>query len=92
MFDQQHLGDVEVSGACFVGNDVAISTSEESDPDDGTPATPALWSPATQTFAWRRQLDQTAKRFAVTDGERITVVHLGEPAMRGACFEQFGQS
>jgi hypothetical protein len=138
VFDPGNIADGEVSGACFVDDDIAISTSTEPGPDDAVPATLALWSPATQTFVWRRQLDQTAgdlvpmagdilalhnhprlyssatgdliaewpdletghadsaivwgktfsgparvavdqtgNRFAITDGDRITVVHLG---------------
>lgn len=128
----------EVSGACFVGEGIAIRTSAEPDPDEPVPAMLALWTPATRTFVWRRQLghavgdlvpmagnilalhdhprlyaaatgdliaewpglktghaesaivwdktftgparvavDQTNKRFATTDGDRITVVQLG---------------
>lgn len=138
VFDQGNIADEEVAGACFVGEDIAISTSAESDTEDEETHTLALWSPATRTFTWRRQLDltagdlvpmagnilalhdhprlyaaatgdliaewpdlatgladssivwdktfsgsarvavdQTGNRFAVTDGDRITVVHLG---------------
>lgn len=138
VFDQGDIADEEVTGACFAGEDIAISTSEESDAGTETADMLALWSPATRTFVWRRRLDhaagdlvpmtggilalhdhprlyaaatgdllaewpdletgradsaivwdrtfsgparvavdRTGTRFAVTDGDRITVVHLG---------------
>jgi hypothetical protein len=141
VFDLRGLVQAEVAGACFVDDDVVISTSaEQNDPDgpeDLAPNMLARWSTTSRTFAWRRQLDltagdvvplagnvlalhdhprlyeaatgeligewpdistghadssivwdrsfsgparvavdQTNQRFAVTDGERITVVHL----------------
>ncbi len=142
VFDLRGLVQAEVAGACFVGEDIAISTSAEPNepdgPEDLAPDMLALWSPATRTFTWRRQLDltagdlvpmagnilalhghprlyaaatgdligewpdlatghadsaivwdktfsgparvavdQTNNRFAITDGDRITVIHLG---------------
>lgn len=142
VFGLRGLTQAEVAGACFVGEDVVISTSTEpNDPDgpeDLAPTMLARWSADTQTFAWRRQLDRPAgdvvavgdhvlalydhprlfaaatgdlvaewpdlstghadssivwdrsfsgparvavdqdgQRFAVTDGERVTVVRLG---------------
>ncbi|WP_144024020.1 hypothetical protein [Amycolatopsis keratiniphila] len=142
VFNQIGLIQAEVSGACFVGEDIVISTStEENDPDgpdDLGPTMLARWSLADRSFAWRSQLDQPAgdvvpfagdflalydhprlydgatgdliaawpdlptghaegpivwdrffsgprrvavdeirRRFAVTDGERTTIVHLG---------------
>ncbi|MEV6606056.1 hypothetical protein [Kutzneria sp. NPDC051319] len=141
VFDLRGLVQAEVAGACFLGDDVVVSTSEEENdpegPDDLGPNMLVRWSPVTRTFTWRRQLDATPgdlvamagdilalyghprlydaatgdlvaewpdlstgnamsaivrdavtgparvavddanRRFAVTDGERITVVHLG---------------
>lgn len=142
VFDMRGLVQAEVAGACFIDEDVVISTSAEPNDPDGSedlaPTMLALWSTTTQTFAWRRQLDLTAgdlvpmagdilalhghprlyatatgdmigewpdlatgdadssivwdksfsgparaavdqinRRFAITDGDRITVVHLG---------------
>jgi hypothetical protein len=132
----------EVAGACFVDDDVVVSTSPEPNdpqgPEDLAPDMLARWSARTGTFAWRTQLDLTAgdvvpvaghvlalyghprlydatsgeliaewpeistgdadssivwdqsfsgparvavdeanRRFAVTDGERITIIQLG---------------
>jgi hypothetical protein len=142
VFGLRGLVQAEVAGACFVGDDVVISTSAEpndpEDADDLAPVMLARWSAATKTFAWRRQLgetagdlvpvagdilalydhprlydaangdliaewpdiatghadssivwarsfsgparvavDHTGQRIAVTDGERVTVLHLG---------------
>ncbi|HJP80176.1 MAG TPA: hypothetical protein VJ914_38245 [Pseudonocardiaceae bacterium] len=64
VFDLRGLVQAEVAGACFVDEDIAISTSSEpndpNSPDDLAPNMLALWSPATRTFSWRRQLDLTA--------------------------------
>ncbi len=54
----------EVSGACFVGDDIVLSTSsEESDPeepDDLAPNLLARWSTTQRRYVWRRQLEETA--------------------------------
>lgn len=64
VFDLRGLVQAEVAGACFVDDDVVISTSAEpNDPDgpeDLAPNMLARWSAATGTFVWRRQLDVTA--------------------------------
>ena len=53
----------EVSGACFVEDDVVVSTSlEENDPDDADDLGPGMlarWSRDDERFAWRRQLDHS---------------------------------
>jgi len=142
VFDPRRLVQAEVAGACFLGEDVVVSTSPEPNEPDTTddlaPNMLALWSPTTGTFIWRAQLDlpagdviavagnilalydhprlhnatsgeliaawpdistgqagssivwnksfsgparvavdQPNQRFAVTDGERITIIHLG---------------
>ncbi|WP_069164845.1 hypothetical protein [Nocardia altamirensis] len=142
--DLNRLVQPEVAGACFVDDDVVLSTAEddpdpesELDPDELAPLMLARWSTSTKSFIWRTQLelaagdlvpiaghvlalnshprlfdattgelvaewpdistdsaessivwsrsfagparvavDQTTPRFAVTDGERITVIHL----------------
>lgn len=136
------LVQAEVAGACFLGEDIVISTSSEENepegPEDLAPNMLARWSATAGRFTWRRQLDLTAgdivavagnilalhdhprlydaangdqlaewpdiatghadsaivwnsafsgparvtvdhtnQRFAVTDGEQITIVHLG---------------
>lgn len=141
-FDLRGLMQAEVAGACFLDDDIVISTSPEPNdpegPEDLAPNMLARWSATTRTFTWRRQLDltagdvvpvagnvlalhdhprlydaasgeliaewpdistghadssivwsrsfsgparvavdQTNQRFAVTDGERITIIHLG---------------
>ncbi|MGA6162562.1 hypothetical protein [Amycolatopsis magusensis] len=137
------LIDDEIAGACFVDEDIVITTAAgpntPDNPEDPTPTMLARWSPATRTFTWQRQLDTSAgdvvavagniltlhshprlydaatgdllaewpdlptghadssimwensfsgparvavdhdnRRFAVTDGEQITVIHLSE--------------
>lgn len=58
------LANAEVSGACFVGADVIVSTgSEENDPDspdDLEPQLLARWSTSEGCFAWRHRLDHCA--------------------------------
>lgn len=58
------LANGEVSGACFVGADVIVSTgSEENDPDspdDLEPQLLARWSTSEGRFTWRHQLDHCA--------------------------------
>jgi hypothetical protein len=64
VFNLTGLIQAEVSGACFVGDDVVISTSAEpndpEEPDDLAPTMLARWSPITRQFIWRRTLDLTA--------------------------------
>lgn len=64
VFDLHGLVQAEVAGACFLGDDVAVSTSpEENDPetdDDLAPNMLARWSPTTGTFTWRTQLTEPA--------------------------------
>jgi hypothetical protein len=55
---------VEISGACFTGHDVVVSTSAD-EPDADEPdrlggRMIARWSVRGQQFTWIRQLDQTA--------------------------------
>ncbi|MET8762587.1 hypothetical protein [Lentzea sp. NPDC004782] len=132
-FDLTDLSSTEVSGACFAGDDLVVSTSSEDEDEELM-----RLSLADGGFRWRRQLDRTAgdllpiagdilsvhefprlysgedgellaewpdlatgrsgtsivwdktfsgparvavdeagRRFAVTDGERVTVIHLG---------------
>lgn len=73
MFDPGNIAPGEVAGACFVDEDIAISTSAEPGPEDAAPATLARWSPATQTFAWRRQLDQTAGDLVPMAGDILSL-------------------
>ena len=64
VFDLRGLIQAEVSGACFVGDDLLISTSDEPNdpdgPDDLAPLMLARWSTIEQRFTWRRQLDHCA--------------------------------
>ncbi|MFD5248277.1 hypothetical protein ACFWIW_27315 [Amycolatopsis sp. NPDC058340] len=64
VFGLLELVRAEVAGACFVGEDIVISTSTEDDdpdgPDDLGPTMVARWSTTANTFAWRRQLDLPA--------------------------------
>jgi hypothetical protein len=64
VFDMRGLIGAEISGACFIGDDVAVSTSAEPNdpegPDDLAPCMLARWSVAERRFTWRRQLEQTA--------------------------------
>ena len=54
----------EVSGACFIGDDIAVSTSAESgDPSetgDLEPRTLARWSIAERRVLWQHRLDHAA--------------------------------
>ena len=142
-------GVTEISGACFAGQDVVISTSADEpdteEPGHLGPCMLARWSTRQQKFSWSRRLAQTAgdllpignsilalhqcprlydaatgelqaewpgldtgqadssivwakafsgparvavdepgKRFAVTDGEKITVIQLGDRALPAA--------
>jgi hypothetical protein len=60
----QATGVTEISGACFVGQDVVISTSaDEPDTDEADPLGPctlARWSARRRQFTWNRRLAQTA--------------------------------
>jgi hypothetical protein len=60
----QATGITEISGACFAGQDIVISTSaDEPDTDDPGRLGPrmlARWSAAGQQFTWIRQLAQAA--------------------------------
>ncbi|OLR95086.1 hypothetical protein [Actinokineospora bangkokensis] len=62
--DPGPLVQAEVSGACFLDQDVVLSTSAEPNdpegPEELVPDTLARWSTTTGTFLWRRQLDTTA--------------------------------
>jgi hypothetical protein len=64
VFDLRGLIQAEVSGACFAGDDVVVSTSAEPNepdgPDDLAPNMLARWSTTDRRFAWKRQLPQTA--------------------------------
>lgn len=142
LFGMRGLVQAEISGACFIGDDMVVSTSAEPNepdgPDDLAPNMLARWSMKQRRFLWCHQLEETAgdllpignrvlslyrhprlydadtgqmraqwpdldtgqaassivwskgfsgparvaldhpgRRFAVTDGERIVVVHLG---------------
>jgi len=63
VFDMRGLISAEVAGACFVGGDVALSTTaEENDPDgpdDLGPLMLARWSTRTRRFLWRRSLQES---------------------------------
>jgi hypothetical protein len=54
----------EISGACFIADDVVMSTSSEQNepdrPDDLGPNMLARWSTGERRFLWRRHLDETA--------------------------------
>lgn len=64
VFDMRGLVQAEVSGACFAGDDVVMSTSAEPNepdgPDDLAPNMLARWSTTNHRFVWKRQLPQTA--------------------------------
>ena len=61
---RQAAGVAEISGACFAGQDVVVSTSAEvPDTDDLGPLGPCMlarWSTAQQRFTRAQQLEQTA--------------------------------
>ncbi|MEV0678862.1 hypothetical protein AB0I60_20325 [Actinosynnema sp. NPDC050436] len=54
----------EVAGACFLGDDVVLSTSPEPNDPEGPEELPhnalARWSSTARTFTWRVRLDTTA--------------------------------
>jgi hypothetical protein len=64
VFDMRGLIQAEISGACFAGDDVVVSTSTEPNdpdgPDDLGPSILARWSITDRRFVWKRQLPQTA--------------------------------
>jgi hypothetical protein len=64
VFDMRELAGAEASGACFVGDDVLLSTSAEPNdlegPGDLGPNMLARWSTSERRYLWQRQLDQTA--------------------------------
>lgn len=55
---------VEVGGACFLGDDVMLGTAlEVFDPDEPVPLKPsslARWSPISQSYLWTRLLERPA--------------------------------
>jgi hypothetical protein len=57
-------GVTEISGACFAGQDVVVSTSagvpDTDEPGRLGPCMLARWSAAQQRFTWTRQLAETA--------------------------------
>jgi hypothetical protein len=64
LFGMRGVVQAEISGACFVGDDVVVSTSAEPNepegPDDLGPNVLARWSMTGQRFLWRRQMAETA--------------------------------
>jgi hypothetical protein len=64
VFDMRGLIQAEISGACFAGDDVVLSTSPEPNdpdgPDDLAPNMLARWSTTDRRFVWKRRLPQTA--------------------------------
>jgi hypothetical protein len=66
VIDLRGLTQWEVAGACFVEDDIVVSTSAEpevndpDEPDELAPNMLARWSIAERKFLWRKQLDQTA--------------------------------
>jgi hypothetical protein len=77
VFDLRGLIQAEVSGACFIGDDVLISTSDEPNepetPDDLAPNMLVRWSSTDRRFAWRRQLDHCAGDLLPVDGGVLAV-------------------
>lgn len=64
VFDMRGLIGAEISGACFIDDDVVVSTSAEPNdpegPEDLAPCMLARWSATQRRFVWRQQLEQTA--------------------------------
>lgn len=64
LFGMRGLLQAEISGACFVGDDVVVATSAEPNepdgPDDLGPNMLARWSMSQRRFVWRHQLTETA--------------------------------
>jgi hypothetical protein len=79
VFDLRGLVQAEVSGACFIDDDVVVSTSPEpNDPEDADDLAPnmlARWSVTTRTFTWRRHLDQTAGDLVPMAGAILALHH-----------------
>ena len=71
-------GVTEISGACFAGQDVVISTSADepdtADPGHLGPCMLARWSTRQQKFSWSRRLAQTAGDL-LTIGNGILALH-----------------
>jgi hypothetical protein len=61
VFDIRGLIQAEIGGACFVDDDVILSTtSEPNDPEDADDLGPmmlARWSSTSRRFAWRKEVD-----------------------------------
>lgn len=77
--DHRGLARAQVSSACFIGDDITVSTSAESadpqEPGDLAPGTLARWSTAERRFVWKRQLDQTAGDVLPMAGGVLAVYH-----------------
>jgi hypothetical protein len=77
VFDLRGLVQAEVAGACFLGEDIVISTSSEPNdpegPEDLAPNMLARWSTTTRTFTWRRHLDLTAGDVVVVAGNVLAL-------------------
>lgn len=63
--DGREFLDAEVSGACFVGDDVVLSTAE--------PATLVRWSLAARMAVWARELDRCAGDLVPLHGNVLAV-------------------
>jgi hypothetical protein len=68
----------EVSGACFIGDDVVLSTSAEDtddvgDPDDLGWGMLARWSSAERRYLWRQHLGDTAGDLAPIGGNVLAL-------------------
>ncbi|MFD0207149.1 MULTISPECIES: hypothetical protein [Saccharothrix] len=76
-FDMPREVGAEVSGACFIGDDVVLNTSPEEydpqSPEELEPNTVARWSTATETFTWRRRLDRTAGDLVPIGGDFLAL-------------------
>lgn len=77
VFDWRGLIAAEVAGACFIGNDVAFSTSDEPNdpegPDDLAPLMLARWSTTERRLLWRRQLDHSPGDLASWSGHILAL-------------------
>jgi hypothetical protein len=64
LFGMRGVVQAEISGACFVGDDVVVSTSAEPNepdgPDDLGPNMLARWSMTQRRFVWRHHLTEPA--------------------------------
>ncbi|WP_146173827.1 hypothetical protein [Saccharothrix carnea] len=76
-FDMPHQVGAEISGACFIDDDVVLSTSpEEHDPEGPEELASnavARWSTATESFTWRRRLDRTAGDLVSLGGDFLAL-------------------